>query len=540
MTENFPKPRRAEAGASAQTTDGDAAAASAIRSRPASTALEHGAVAPRGPIPPATPSTARSPGTTIPLRVPPRFWLRTSGVEPALRIGWLALRLTLRHGCGALGDRWSTASVEARRRARLERSARDTVAVLGRLKGVFAKLGQFAATRPDLVPIEVHDALASLRDRVPPLSLSVARAVVEQALGRSVIEVFARIEHRPIGAASIAQVHRAWLHDGTEVAVKVQYPWLRDSMRNDLAVVRLGLRPLLRARGVEAAAFERLFAEFASGVANELDFEAEADAARRIAQNLASDEAIVVPGVHAEWTRTRMLTLDYVDGVPIERAETLRAQGIDPAWVVEILTRAYARQIFVDGLFHADPHPGNLLAVAGDDPARPRVVFLDFGLSRQLSPQLRQAIRQALFAVLKRDPAAFVEHMHALDMIAPGAEAGVRAAVDSMFDRMGGAVLQQPGSRILALKDEAKALLRETPGLQLPNDLLLYAKTLSYLFQLGDTLAPDVDMMKLAVPHLLRFLAEREPAPAEASGERESAGVSADGASRRGAGPAAG
>jgi predicted unusual protein kinase regulating ubiquinone biosynthesis (AarF/ABC1/UbiB family) len=117
--------------------------------------------------------------------------------------------------------------------------------------------------------------------------------------------------------------------------------------------------------------------------------------------------------------------------------------------------------------------------------------------------------------VLKRDPATFIEHMQALDMIAPGAEPGVRVAVEAMFERMGGGVLQQPTSGVLALKDEAKALLRETPGLQLPNDLLLYAKTLSYLFHLGDVLAPDVDMMKLAVPYLLRFLAERDPAPDE-------------------------
>ncbi len=452
-----------------------------------------------------------------------------------MRLGLLGLRLTLRHGAGTVIDRVSPARAPERARARLERSARDTVAVLGALKGVFAKLGQFASTRPDLVPAEVQPALETLRDRVPPLPFSVARGVIEAELGCSVIDCFARIGHRPIGAASIAQVHRAWLHDGTEVAVKVQYPWLQRSLQGDLAWVKRMLRPLLRARGVRADAFERLFDEFASGMATELDFEAEAETARRIAANLADDEAIFVPRVHAALTRTRVLALDHVDGVAIESAAGLEAAGIPPAAVVEILTRAYARQIFVDGLFHADPHPGNLLALAeAPGSAGPRVVFLDFGLSRRLSPELRTAIRQALFAVLKRDPTSFVEHMQALDMIAPGAEPGVRVAVEAMFERVGSGVLQQPGSRILALKDEAKTLLRETPGLQLPNDLLLYAKTLSYLFHLGDVLAPDVDLMKLAVPHLLRFLAEREPA------EQAKATVSAGDASQRAAGPAGG
>ncbi len=512
-----------------------------------------------GAPPPAASAPAAPEGSPIGRhRARLRFRFRETGVEPALRLGLLALRLTLRHAGGAVHDRLSPGGAPDRARARLERSARDAVAVLGSLKGVFAKLGQFASTRPDLVPAEGHAAFETLRDRVPPMPFSSVRAVIEAELGRSVVDCFARIGHRPIGAASVAQVHRAWLHDGTEVAVKVQYPWLRHSIGPDLRLVRRFLRPVLRRRGVEPAAFDRLFDEFAAGLEGELDFEAEALTAARIAANLADDEAIVVPRVHPAFSTGRVLTLDHVDGVPIESAAALEAAGASPRAVVEIVTRAYARQVFVDGLFHADPHPGNLLALPNpDDFDRPRVGFLDFGLSRQLSPELRSAIRQALFSVLKRDPAEFVSHMQALDMISPGAEDGVRAAVDVMFERMGGGVLQQSGSAILGLKDDAKTLLRDTPGLQLPNDLLLYAKTLSHLFHLGDVLAPDVDLMKLAVPHLLRFLAERDEAPAaghapaasneveapdgaQASGSQGAEALSAGAASRRAAGPATG
>jgi len=447
---------------------------------------------------------------------PGRFIFRTSGIEPALRLTLLATKLTVRHGLGAIVDRFSRGSAPARHRARLERSAHDAVRVLGTLKGAFAKVGQFAASRPDLVPAEVHAAFETLRDRVPPLPFSQVRAVIEAELGRPLADCFARIGHTSIGAASIAQVHRARLYDGTEVAVKVQYPWLRASLAADLRLIRFFSSPVLRARGVDRASADRLFDEFAAVLADELDFEAEARNAGRIAANLADDAAIVVPRVHPAFSCTRVLTLDHVEGVPLARASDLEAGGIEPRAVVEILTRAYARQIFVDGLFHADPHPGNLLALRGETADDgPRVVFLDFGLSRQLSPELRESIRQAVFAVLKRDATAFVEQMEALEMIAPGAKPGVRAAVDGMFERMGGGVLQQSGREVLGLKDEAKTLLRDTPGLQLPNDLLLYAKTLSYLFHLGEVLAPEVDLMKLAVPYLLRFLAERDRALAD-------------------------
>jgi ubiquinone biosynthesis protein len=182
--------------------------------------------------------------------------------------------------------------------------------------------------------------------------------------------------------------------------------------------------------------------------------------------------------------------------------------------VLEILGRAYARQVFVDGLFHADPHPGNLFVL--DEPSaaeRPRVLFVDFGLSRRLDPKLRQELRQGIYAVMQRDIEGFLAAMQRMGMIARGHESEVRTAVTGMFERLQGSdgALGFAGSEVLSLKNEAKALLGETPGLVLPNDLLLYAKTMSYLFALGDELAPEVDLLKISLPHLLRFLAERDP-----------------------------
>jgi predicted unusual protein kinase regulating ubiquinone biosynthesis (AarF/ABC1/UbiB family) len=299
------------------------------------------------------------------------------------------------------------------------------------------------------------------------------------------------------------------------VAVKVQYPWLRASLPRDLRLARALLRLRALGRG-RADARERLFAEFARGLAEELDFEREARVAAEIARNLADDPAIAVPAVVASHSTGRVLTMEWHPALPIHDRAGLRRLGVDAAEVLEILARAYARQIFVDGLFHADPHPGNLFVLEERGPRGPRVLFVDFGLSRRLEPALRRELRAAILAVLRGDLDGFVGGMRRMDMIAPGAEPGVRAAVERMFARLrgeGAAPLALGADRVLALKDEAKALLAETEGLQLPNDLLLYAKTLSYLFGLGAELAPHVDLMRLTVPWLLRFLAAREEEP---------------------------
>jgi predicted unusual protein kinase regulating ubiquinone biosynthesis (AarF/ABC1/UbiB family) len=405
---------------------------------------------------------------------------------------------------------------ELRRKRRLE-AVRRVVATLGELKGAFVKAGQFAAVRLDLVPAEAQPWLASLRDRVPPRPRAEVRAVVEAELGEPLEARFRDFAAEPMGAASIAQVHRATLRDGTPVAVKVQYAWLERSLRADLFWLRFGLRRLSRrARSFDG---ERLFAEFARGMAEELDFEREAASARAIAANLATEPQIVVPEVFAEHSTRRVLTMRFHPCVSVNDREGLARLGVSPAAVVAPLARAYSKQVFVDGLFHADPHPGNLFVI--DEPGaaeRPRILFVDFGLSRHLDDALRDEIRRAVYALMKRDPDAFLDGMERLGMIAPGHRADVERAVRGMFERLAG--VGGPASlgsgQVLGLKDEAKALLDETPGLQLPNDLLLYARTMSYVFALAQELDPDADVMKLCLPPLLQFLAQRPVAEPDA------------------------
>ena len=401
----------------------------------------------------------------------------------------------------------------ARWRAWRERSTQRLAEVLGALKGAFVKAAQFAAHRHDVLPGSAARALAKLRDEVPPLAFDRVRETVEGELGAPLQELFAEFDPAPLGAASVAQVHAARLPGGEPVAVKVQYPWLARALPADLAIVRALLALAAKLGRLRAVDRARVFDEFASGLREELDFEREAAAAREIGRNLAHDAQIVVPRVVESHSSRRVLTMSRVPAVRLSDAPGLARLGVAPRAVLEIVVRAYAKQIFVDGLFHADPHPANLLVL--DEPGaseRPRLLFVDFGLSRRLDPALRREMRLGIHALVKRDPDAFLAGMDRLGMIAPGAHAAVRAAVERMFGRIGAesGALGIAGSHVLSLKDEAKELLWSTPGLQLPNDLLLFAKTLSYVFALGRELDPDTDLMRLTLPYLIQFLAEAD------------------------------
>lgn len=434
-----------------------------------------------------------------------------------MSFAWLLAVVVVREIAGRAGDLLQDpAKRRSRRKQRRLTHVDRLVSVLAHLKGVFVKAGQFASMRHDVLAPDVRARFASLQDQVPPLAFPLIVQAIENELGRPLSEAFAFVSPEPLGAASIAQVHRATLVDGREVAIKVQYPWLADSLKRDLRLLERGVALACWWSGRQHLDPAQLVQEFGTGMARELDFELEAATAAEIAANLADDPQIEVPSVIPSHSTRRILCMDYSNVVGIADREGLARLGVAPRTVLEILARAYGRQIFVDGLFHADPHPGNLFVI--DEPGaaeNPRVLFVDFGLSQRLDLGLRRHLRQAIFAILQRNRNVLGDQMSALGMFSPEARTDVEGAIQTMFDQLeatSGAAgpLAASGGQILGLKGHAVKLLEETPGLQLPHELLLYAKTLSYLFGLAELLDPDVDMMKLCLPYLLQFLATRD------------------------------
>jgi ubiquinone biosynthesis protein len=387
---------------------------------------------------------------------------------------------------------------------------------LGSLRGIYTKLGQHLATRVDTLSDEFRAPLDALTDQAPRVPFARVRAELERGLGTAAR--FAWIDPEPLGTASIAQVHRARLRSGAEVAVKVRHPELTPArvereLRGLARVIPL-LRPWLRADDARA-----LLAELGDALRREIDFELEGRAAEQVAQALRDDPRVVVPRVHWEATAQSVLTLDYVPRTRLDDAPALAARGVTPAACLAIAIDAYGRQVFGDGLFHADPHAGNLYLVDEPGPV-PRVLFLDFGLAHQLSPEVREELRLGLQSLLKRDLDGLLAGLGRLGALLPGREAEARAALESALHAGASQALGANVAGIQSLKELGKRLVRDSRAFRIPRELLLWARTLAYVYNLTERIAPGTDPMPLFLPHLLKFITKpaappKQPASAE-------------------------
>ena len=396
------------------------------------------------------------------------------------------------------------------RRSRAERDAaagRRVAEALGGLRGIYTKLGQHLATRVDALSDEFRAPLDALTESAPPVPFAAIRAEIERSLGSS--RRFAWIDPEPLGTASVAQVHRARLASGPQVAVKVRHPELTpERVERDLRdlhrVIPL-LRPWLRPRDAR-----ELLNEVGVALRRELDFELEGRVAEQVASALAADPRVLVPRVHWEATARNVLTLDYVARVRLDDRAALAQRGAAPEACLAIVVDAYGRQVFGDGLFHADPHVGNLYLVDAAGP--PRVLFLDFGLAERLSPEVREELRLGLQALLKRDVDGLLAGLARLRAVIPGREQQARAALEAALAAGAAGALGANTAGIQALKELGKRLVRESGAFRIPRELLLWARTLAYVYNLAERIAPDVDPMRLFLPHLLRFVTASPPA----------------------------
>jgi ubiquinone biosynthesis protein len=268
--------------------------------------------------------------------------------------------------------------------------------------GTFVKVGQMLSGRADLLPPDVVSELSHLQDDVAPASPEAITALVEQEIGRPLATVFRHFDMEPIGAASIAQVHAATLVDGREVVVKVQRPGIEELVERDLdALLRLARSVERRAPWARPYQIGALAGEFADRLRDELDFRLEAANTSTIARNLETNADVHIPDVHAELSTRRVLTMEKLRGVSVRDGDEIDRRGLDRQELADRLVGCYLRQLLVDGVYHADPHPGNILVLEES-----RIGLIDFGAVGRLDAVQQEALKEMLLAIARRDPEA--------------------------------------------------------------------------------------------------------------------------------------
>jgi ubiquinone biosynthesis protein len=374
---------------------------------------------------------------------------------------------------------------------------------LERLGPIFVKFGQILSTRRDLLPLDIADELAKLQDRVPPFDPDRALAIIEKSIGRPLGEVFATIERTPLASASIAQVHLGVLKDGREVAVKVLRPGVEAQVARDLAVMHsaASLVERLSAEGRRLRPRE-VVAEFARHLDEELDLMREAANASQLRRNFLNSPLLAVPEVYWELCSERVMVMELMHGLPVSQIAALRAKGHDLKALGRAGVEICFTQVFRDGFFHADMHPGNILV--GDDG---RYVALDFGIMGTLTDVDKNYLAQNFLGFLNRDyrrvaqahlEAGWVPAETRIDQF----EAAIRAVCEPVFARPLKEIYF--GRLLLRLFQTSRRF-----GVEVQPQLVMLQKTLLNIEGLGRELDPELDLWTTAKPFLERWMSEQ-------------------------------
>jgi len=375
-----------------------------------------------------------------------------------------------------------------RRRAKRLRSSLLT------LGPTFIKLGQLLSTRPDVLPPSYIEELAELQDQVPPADWAGAREVLEAEVG-PVDEAFEDFDRDPISGASLGQVYTA-THEGTEVAVKVRRPGVESLVDADLQVIEWVL-PLVLVFVDEARSYslENLAEEFDTTINQEMDYEREAEMLREIRANFAGDDRVAMPPVVDERSGPTVLTMEYLPGTKITDVRALDELGVDRSAVAEALQRAYLQMMIVDGVFHADPHPGNL-AVQPDG----TIVFYDFGMSGRVDQRVQDSIVDFYVAAASYDTEGILDALTSLGTLSPEADRAVLSEVLELAIRDArGEVVED--YRVQRIVDQLEDTMYEFP-FRLPRELALVLRVATVVEGVCVTLDPEFDFIEVATEFL--------------------------------------
>ncbi len=374
---------------------------------------------------------------------------------------------------------------------------------LENLGPIFVKFGQVLSTRRDLIPADIAEELAKLQDRVPPFPGDEVEQILTTAYAKPVSEVFADFDLTPIASASVAQVHIAQLPDGREVAVKVLRPGIAKIIAKDVALLDTAglLLEWLWTDGKRLKPRE-VVAEFARHLEDELDLMREAANANQLRRNFLDSPLLAVPEIHWDWCATEVMVMERMYGTPVSEVDKLREQGIDIPKLARAGVEIFFTQVFRDGFFHADMHPGNILVAANG-----QYVALDFGIMGTLTDSDKHYLARNFLAFFRRDYRRVAEAHVESGWAPPGTrieefETAIRAVCEPIFDKP----LKEIsfGKVLLRLFQTSRRF-----NIEIQPQLVLLQKTLLNIEGLGRDLDPELDLWSTAKPFLERWMSEQ-------------------------------
>lgn len=413
-----------------------------------------------------------------------------------------------------------------RRRARVdERNAQRALDAMLLLRGVYIKLGQVLSIMGGFLPRVYTKKLQVLQDKVPAHGFDEVEAAFQREFQKRPVDLFERIDPTPIAAASLGQVHAAYLRDGTKVAVKVLYPGIRDIIRIDMIIVRLAIR--VYKWFVPVDSIENVYHSLVDLLARETDYLHEAACMRRMAEQFRGEDDILFPKVIDSLTTRDVLTMTFMEGVKITDFEAIEALGIDRRAVATRLVQSFYKQLFIDRFFHADPHPGNFLVQRGHD-GRPRLVVLDFGAICEARDHLIEGLIDVVQGLFSGDSDKLIEGFLEMGFVAKNADREtlvqlVRTYFGKLMkfkDRTPGAFLGRDPRELAAEfgapdldLDELRALMK---SVHYPETWFYVERATVLLFWLSATIDPSVDTVQVGFPYVMPLLLKRNQRAADA------------------------
>lgn len=392
-------------------------------------------------------------------------------------------------------------------KARIEKKKKHTIEkrlrlTLERLGPTFIKFGQVLSVRPDLMPKSYIKELENLQDSVPPFSYDLVREQIKNELGNDIEEMFSSFDKKPIASASISQVHKAVLKDGSRVAVKVQRPNAREIMESDIDIMFYVAR-LLEKHMPNVRKFNPVgvIEEFSKWTEKELDFKREAFNAKRFARNFANSKTVKIPVIYDNFTTDKILVMEFIDGIELHNIRQARKEKIDLRPLIKIGFESILTQVFVHGFFHADPHPGNIIITRDR-----KIAFVDFGIVGHFDENLKNKFIDLFYGIISNDPGKVVDTLVELSGVEIGDKYELQDDVGEILDS-----LQSSDISKIKVSNALEGImdLALSRGLKMPAPFVLFGKAVITLEGIALEYDPKFRLVESSRPFIEKLMRQR-------------------------------